>query len=103
MLIKKNPYSDKYYAVWNPTPSFFGRPMPKGVWGRTPLVIAESDDGVNFSEPVVLEDDENRGFCYPAMEFTSPTDILLGYCSGGTDDGCCLNRLTLRKITIESE
>jgi hypothetical protein len=103
MLIKRNPHSGLYYAVWNPTPSYFGRKMHDGVWGRTPLVIAESEDGINFSEPQIIEDDEERGFCYPAMYFLDDKNILLGYCSGGKNENICLNRLTVRKITLEHE
>ena len=102
MLIKRNPYSGIYYAIWNPVPNFFGRKMYNGVWGRTPLVIASSADGVNYSEPEIIEDDEARGFCYPAMHFIDEHTMLLGYCSGGEGDGrCCLNRLTVRKITVK--
>lgn len=103
MLIKKNPHSGKYYAVWNPIPNYPGRKDPEGCWiaGRTPFVMAESADGVNFSAPVTVEDDPTRGFCYPAMEFLDEKTVLLGYCSGGPEDGACLNRVTLRKLTLE--
>ncbi|MBQ8642682.1 MAG: exo-alpha-sialidase [Clostridia bacterium] len=102
MLIKKNPFSGKYYAVWNPTPEYTLRPR-SAVWtgGRNPLVMAESADGVRFSAPVVLEDDPTRGFCYPAMYFLDEKTVLMSYCSGGTPEGGCLNKTTLRKITLE--
>lgn len=101
MLIKKNEANGKYYAVWNPTPDYIGRPRTVGYWtgGRNPLVIAESDDGVNFGEAQIIEDDETRGFCYPAMEFLDDA-ILLAYCSGGKEDGGCLNRITIKKIDL---
>lgn len=101
MLIKKNESTGKYYALWNPTPNYTGRPRTVGYWngGRVPLVIAESDDGVKFSEPKVLEDDETRGFCYPAMEFLED-GILLAYCSGGKEEDGCLNRITIKKIGL---
>ena len=66
-------------------------------------MIAESDDCIHFEEPIVLEDDKERGFCYPAMYFIDDSTALLAYCSGGKDDGCCLNRITIRKIKIESK
>ena len=102
MLIKKNPFSGKYYAVWNPTPQYPGRPKPEGFWngGRTPFVIAESIDGVGFSDFEIIEDDKERGFCYPAIEFIDEKILLLAYCSGGKEDGCCLNRITIRKIEL---
>ncbi len=101
MLIKKNPYSGMYYAVWNPKPNCFGHPQHGISWGRTPLVIAQSADGVNFSEPVVIEDDPARGYCYPAMEFTDEKTVLLAYCSGGEEEGCCLDKTTLRRLVID--
>ncbi|MBR5446145.1 MAG: exo-alpha-sialidase [Clostridia bacterium] len=102
MLIRKNPHSGKYYAVWNPTPEYILRPKSE-VWtgGRNPLVIAESDDGVRFGTPVVLEEDPTRGFCYPAMYFMDEKTLLLSYCSGGTPEGSCLCKTTLRKITLD--
>lgn len=102
MLIKRNPYNSKYYAIWNPVPEYPGRPTVDGCFlaGRSPLVIADSDDGLNFSQFAVVEDDPTRGFCYPAMEFIDEHAILIAYCSGGKEDGGCLNRVTIRKIVI---
>ena len=102
MLVKKNPYNGKFYAVWNPVPEYYGRPKPSGYWigGRTPLVIASSPDGYNYSEPVIIEDDPTRGFCYPAIHFIDADRMLLAYCSGGADEGGCLNRVTIRGLTI---
>lgn len=102
MLIKKNPYNNKYYSVWNPIPEYPGRPTVEGCFlaGRTPLVIADSNDGLNYSAFSIIEDDPERGFCYPAMEFLNEKTILLAYCSGGKEDGGCLNRVTIRKITV---
>lgn len=101
MLIKQNPYDGRYYAIWNPIPENPLRPKSK-VWtgGRNPLVMASSADGVHFDPPVVLEDDSNRGFCYPAMHFCDTKTMLLAYCSGDAEDGGCLNKTTLRKITL---
>ncbi len=102
MLIKRNPHSGKYYVVWNPTPEYNLRPR-SAIWtgGRTPLVMAESDDGVRFSDPVVLEDDPTRGFCYPAMYFLDEKTILMSYCSGGIPEASCLKKTTLRKIILD--
>jgi len=99
MLIKRNPYSGKYFAVWNPTPEspfrYLGTEKPT-VWtgGRTPLVMAFSDDGISFTDSQVIEDDPLGGFCYPALHFTGPDGFLLSYCagSGATGDGGCLVR-----------
>ncbi len=102
MLIKRNPYSGKYYAIWNPIPEYPMRPQT-AAWtaGRTPYVIADSSDGVYFSAPIVIEDDPTRGYCYPAIHFLSADKMLIAYCSGGEEDGgCCLNRITIRMIEL---
>ncbi len=101
MLIKKNPYSNIYYAVWNPTPQIFDDFRADASWGRTPLVIAESKDGVAFSKPIIIEGDKEKGFCYPAMEFLDDKTILLSYCSGGENEGCCLNTTVIRRLILE--
>jgi len=102
MLIRRNEYTGKYYAVWNPVPEYPGRRTGAKVWtgGRNPLVMAESTDGYHFSPYAVIEDDDTRGFCYPAMYFPDGETMLLSYCSGGTEDGVCLARTTIRKITL---
>ncbi len=102
MLIKRSTCNGKFYAVWNPIPEYPTRPKSQ-VWtgGRNPLVIAESEDGLNFSVPIILEDDPTRGFCYPAMHFLGEKSLLLAYCSGGTEERGCLNRVTIRKVEFE--
>ena len=103
MLIKRNEKDGLYWAVWNPVPEYFGREQPTDYWigGRTPLVMAVSEDGVNFSQPVILEDDPSRGFCYPALHFLDD-GMLLAYCSGGREEKGCLNRITIRKIVLDT-
>lgn len=106
LLIKKNPFSGKFVAVWNPTPEspcryLLGEPQPK-IWtgGRTPLVMAESDDGLHFGEPSVIESDPKAGFCYPAILFTGEKEMLLAYCAGGVEetDVSCLVRLRISRV-----
>ncbi len=102
MLIKKNPYSGKYYAVWNPVPEFFNHPDKDYYsWGRTPLVIAESQDGTRFTKPYVIESDREKGFCYPAMEFLNENTLLMAYCAGGKEEGCCLDKTVIKRIVLE--
>ena len=105
MKIARNPMSGRYYAVWNPAPLYNGRAAdPPGEWitaGRTPLVMAESTDGVTFGEPVAIETDAHRGFCYPALFFLSGREMLLAYCSGGRAETACLCRTTIRRITLK--
>ncbi len=99
LLIKRSP-AGTLYAVWNPIPNHFGREVSPAGWGRTPLVIASSDDdGGTWSGLTVLEEEEGHGYCYPALFFTR-TGLLLSYCSGGSEDGVCLARTTIRKIDL---
>ena len=102
LLIKQNPYSGKYYAIWNPVPEYPGRARTTTAWigRRTPLVMAESTDGVTFSPMQTLEGDECHGFCYPGLCFTDEKTALLSYCSGGEDVGGCLNRTTLARLEL---
>lgn len=91
------------YTVYNPIPAYNGRYMPRATnGGRNPLIIRKSiDDGKTWGECFVIEADPERGFCYPAMFFTKDNSLLLSYCRGGEDDGFCLTRLGIRKISLE--
>lgn len=103
MYISRNPYSGKYYAVWNPykdDPESVEHPRFRNTWGRTPLAIAESDDGINYGEFQLVESDIHRGYCYPAVFYLSKTEALMSYCSGGGDI-VPLQRTTVSKITFE--
>ena len=103
LLIRRNPFSGVYYAVWNPIPNYNGRLEPGGRWinaGRTPFVLAASADGLDFSPYTVLEDDPSRGYCYPALFFLSEKEFLLSYCCGGAEDGMCLTRTRIRRVAL---
>ncbi len=102
MLIKKNPYSDKYYCIYNPIPNYNGREIPEDFFhaGRTPIVIRESENGIDFSEYQIIEDDKNRGYCYPAIHFLDKKTLLVSFCAGGKDDGSCLNKTIIKIIII---
>ena len=98
LSIKKIPGSKTYIAVYNPKTA--PKERPSYTWGRTPLVIRTSTDGCRtFGEPIVIEDDPESGYCYIAIHFTEDS-LLLSYCAGGPDDGCCLNRVRIRKIPL---
>lgn len=104
--IRRNEYSGKLYAVWNPVPEYYGRERAK-VWtgGRSPLVIAEGEFGgcgIRWSAPKVIEDDPNAGFCYPAIHFLNEREALLSYCAGGVEetDEMCLVRTRIRKVCL---
>ena len=108
LLIKQNPCSGVYLAVWNPIPEvpcrWLGTKRPF-IWtgGRTPLVAALSDDGLHFGEPyIIFERDPRGGFCYPALHFTGPNSFLLSYCAGSetTGDESCLVRTRIVHVTL---
>ena len=98
MQIKE--YDGVYYAVYNPIPNYNGRVCPKGVWGRTPLVIRKSTDGRTYGELNIIESEESRGYCYPAVFKTNDGCLLLGYCRGSEADGNTLCRLGISKIKL---
>ena len=94
--------SGRLYAVWNPIPEYNGRAKSSAGWGRTPLVMAHSDDdGASWSEPEIIEEEEGHGYCYTALFFTRDNALLAAYCSGGPEEGACLARLSIRKIELE--
>ncbi len=103
MLIRKNPYSGKYYAVYNPVPNYNGKEIPEDFFhaGRTPIVIRESENGIDFSEEIItIESDPDKGYCYPAMYFIDENTMLLSFCAGGKEDGSCLNKTVIKKIIL---
>ncbi len=75
-------------AVFNPTPNYTTRSGPEmRLWGgRTPLVMAISDnDGKSFKQVYAIEDEKSDTYCYTAM-YDGGDYILLGYYhSNGTD------------------
>ncbi len=95
-------YDGVYYAVYNPIPNYNGRENKKSTWGRTPFVIRKSDDGDNYGKLNVIENDETRGYCYPAIFKTNDRALLVGYCRGSADDGNTLCRLGISKIAIDT-
>lgn len=101
-LSMKRDASGRIYAIWNPIPQYNGREIAGHfTGGRTPFVIAVSDDnGITFTEPVIFEDDELSGYCYCAIYFTEDK-MLLSYCAGGAEDGSCLSKTRLRGIQME--
>lgn len=71
-------------VIFNPIPNYNTR--PDIAWGRTPFVMGVSeDDGKTFDKMYFLEDDENNGYCYPAI-FSGEDYILVSYYhSNGSD------------------
>lgn len=101
MTIVRHPVTKALHAVWNPVPLDRSKPTPKAGWGRTPLVCAVSaDEGRTWSEPLVLESDPERGYCYPGVFFTGDGCMLVSYCCGGPEEGVCLARTAIRKVPV---
>ena len=90
------------YTVYNPVPNYNGKKTTGWGWGRTPLVIRKStDNGKTFGDIHVIED-EDRGYCYPAMFLTRDGSLLCSYCRGGEEDLACLCRLGISKIDLST-
>ena len=89
------------YAVYNPYPRSVLSEKGSS-WGRTPLIIRKSlDEGKIWSAPFVVEDDKDRGYCYPAVLFTKDNAMLCAYCRGGKEETSCLARLGIMKIDLD--
>lgn len=102
MLIARNPYSGIYYAVWNPVPNYNGRENEEE-WchaGRFPFVMAQSENGIDFSDFIEIESVPDHGYCYPAILFLSEHEMLMSYCCGGKEDGKCLTKTRIKKFVI---
>lgn len=96
-------YDGVTFSVYNPIPLYNGRETAKGTWGRTPFVIRKSIDGGKTFGPInVIEDDDTRGYSYPAMFKTNDGRLLLGYCRGDQADGNNLCRIGIAEIEIDS-
>ncbi len=92
---------DTAYAIYNPIPSYNGRVEGAGTMGRTPYVLRRTQPGgLEFGELEVLEEDPERGYCYPAVFETHDGKLLLAYCRGHISDGWCLCRLGIAKLTV---
>ena len=94
-------FDGEWFAVYNPIPAYNGRPGEDVNWGRTPLVIRRGK-GIDTLGPLnVIEDSEERGYCYPAIFKTNDGHLLVSYCRGGKDDGGPLCRTGIAKIGID--
>ncbi len=99
MLVKK--ISGLTLAVFNPVPAHLLR-SPAEPWGRTPYVLAVSnDDGKSFCADRLfyIEDDLSNGYCYPAMIEVDGGFLLAYYHSDNT--GFCLKSQRIKKIMLD--
>lgn len=101
MELARNDETGVLYAAYNPYPRSLL--ADKGIsQGRTPFIIRKSlDDGKTWSYPFVVEEEPDRGYCYPAMFFTKDNSMLCAYCRGGEEDKSCLARLGIMKISLD--
>jgi hypothetical protein len=104
MSVKRIPRTGDLLAVWNDHSERFKVPKSKpSSWGRTPLVCAISkDEGKTWRHHQMLEKAPDHGFCYTAIHFTDDDAVLLAYCAGGASTKLVLDRLRMRRITVES-
>ena len=85
-------------AIFNPVPEHILRKESEP-WGRTPFVMAVSDDnGKTFSKENLfyIEDDLSNGYCYPAIYAGEAYMLVAYYHSNNT--GICLNSTKIIKI-----
>jgi len=102
MSVKHIPQTGDLLAIWNDQSGIFDIPAPQSSSkGRTPLVCAISkDEGQTWEHHHLLEDAPNQGFCYTAIHFVDDT-VLLAYSAGDDTTGGILNRLRIRKISLD--
>lgn len=102
MSVKRILQTGHLLAVWNDHSGRFKLPMHKpSSWGRTPLVCAISrNEGKTWRHHRILEKSPDHGFCYTAVHFTDDA-VLLAYCAGGASTKLVLDRLRMRRITID--
>lgn len=101
MEMARNEETGVLYVVYNPYPRS-KLDSKRETIGRTPLIVRKSfDDGETWSLPFVIEDDRDRGYCYPSMFFTKDNAMLCAYCRGGAQDYNCLARLGIMKISLD--
>lgn len=94
----------RFVALWNPVPHCNVTKLNRATGNRTPLVCAFSaNQGKTWSDPQVVEDDPDAGYCYTAI-LEQPGQLLLAYCAGREEDmGGCLNRLRIRSLLLASQ
>lgn len=91
-------------AVFNPIPEHILRSEYENddLWGRTPYIMAISNDrGKTFNRENLffIEDDLNNGYCYPAI-FDGDDYILLAYYHSN-NSGICLDSTKIIKIMLD--
>lgn len=95
-------YDGRIIAIFNPVPMDPSDTKYKNLGGRrAPLAYKLSDDGYNWSELKILESDLERGYCYTSVLSDNDEFLMLGYCAGSSEDGICLNRQRIVRLTLD--
>ncbi|MEI6579936.1 MAG: sialidase family protein [Eubacteriales bacterium] len=101
LSMKRIPVTEKLLAVWNPISNYMTIKTDIHGSNRKRLVYSISENnGADWGEPVILEDDNASGYCYTAIHFIKDS-VLLAYCAGdAVKDYSILSRLRIRKIKL---
>ena len=90
-------HGGRLFAAYNPIPDYNGRCEGFGS-DRTPLVLRVSeDDGNSWGRLNYIGEDEERGYCYPAM-FMAGDCLLLSCCRGKRS--ACLTETGIYRIPL---
>jgi hypothetical protein len=102
MSVKRIPSTGDLLAIWCDHSGRWKLPKPKPAsWTRTPLVSAVSrDDGRTWQHHRLIEKSPDHGYCYTAIHFVDDA-VLLGYCAGGSSTKIVLDRLRVRRMTVD--
>ena len=103
MSIKRIPNTNRFLAIWNPAPNYETRPLKPIGGDRTPLVGATGLGPAQEWTPAYIiegQDGVDAGYHYTAIHFTNDA-VLLAYCAGNEQDKHRLNRLRIRKISLD--
>ena len=69
---------------------------------RTPLNVAiSSDEGLTWNHVKTLHDDPDGWYCYTAVRFINPEELLMSYCAGNRPKGTGLSVTNVTKIDID--
>lgn len=101
--IRKNPYSGKTYAFWNPIPKYNDRKGIPAQFGRSPLVVAETDDTVSrILKLEYVHSDLTKAYCYIAPMFLNEKEAIIAYGNGDSNLGeKSLQRLAVSKVDLD--
>ena len=100
--IKRMPRTGDLLLVYNDHSDRSGVAAPHpGSSNRTPLVTAISrDEARTWQGHRLLEASPTHGFCYTAIHVVDDA-VLLAYCAGGEETDGVLNRLRIRRVSLD--